>query len=192
MPSDELLGTYLNDHLAGAAAGVELAEKLGANYEGTPFGTAVAALVEEIKADRDTLQALMERLGIGKSPVKQAAGWVFEKATRLRFNRQPKRLAHYRDVRPDRLQGSRGLGNAQASLTGSDALTRLLETETLSLGIEGKLALWRALKGIDGLDTELGRADFDRLIFRARQQREALEPHRLEAATEAFTAPPDG
>jgi hypothetical protein len=36
------------------------------------------------------------------------------------------------------------------------------------------------------------RADFDRLIFRARQQREALEPHRLEAATEAFTAPPDG
>jgi hypothetical protein len=26
------------------------------------------------------------------------------------------RLAHYRDVRPDRLQGSRDLGNAQASL----------------------------------------------------------------------------
>ena len=43
MPSDEPLGTYLNDHLAGAAAGVELAEKLGANYEGTPLGTAVAA-----------------------------------------------------------------------------------------------------------------------------------------------------
>jgi hypothetical protein len=165
MPSNELLSTYLNDHLAGAAAGVELAEKLGANHEGTPFGTAVAAVAEEIKADRDTLQALMERLGIGKSPVKQAAGWVFEKATRLRFNRQ---------------------------LTGSDALTRLLETETLSLGIEGKLALWQALKGIDGLDTELGRADFDRLIFRARQQREALEPYRLEAAAEAFTAPPDG
>ncbi|HEX8134116.1 MAG TPA: hypothetical protein VF880_11910 [Actinomycetes bacterium] len=165
MPSNELLATYLNDHLAGAAAGVELAEKLGASYEGTPFGTAVAAVTEEIKVDRDTLQALIERLGIGKSPVKQAAGWVFEKATRLRFNRH---------------------------LTGSDALTRMLETETLSLGIEGKLALWQALKGIDGLDTELGRADFDRLIFRARQQRETLEPYRLEAATEAFTAPPDG
>jgi hypothetical protein len=106
MPSNEQLGTYLNDHLAGAGAGVELAEKLDANYQGTPFGTAVAAVAGEIKADRDTLQALMERLGI-----------------------------------------------------------------------EGKLALWQALKGIDGLDTELGRADFDRLIFRARQQREALEPH---------------
>jgi hypothetical protein len=164
MSSEELLGTYLNDHLAGAAAGVELAEKLGSTYQGTPFGTAAAAVAHEIKQDRETLQALMERLGIGKSPVKQAAGWVFEKVTRVRFNRQ---------------------------LTGSEDLTRLLETETLSLGIEGKLAMWQALKGIDGLDAELGRADFDRLIFRARQQREALEPHRLEAAAVAFTTTPD-
>jgi hypothetical protein len=157
--SKELLGAYLNDHLAGAAAGVELAEKLGATYEGTPFGTAVAAVAGEIKVDKETLEGLMERLRIGRSPTKRAAGWVFEKVTRLRFNRQ---------------------------LTGSEDLTRLLETETLSLGIEGKLAMWQALKGVDGLDAELGRADFDRLIFRARQQREALEPHRLEAAAEAF------
>jgi hypothetical protein len=159
MPSMELLGTYLNDHLAGAAAGVALAEKLAAANEGTPLGTAVAAVAGEIKADRETLEGLMERLEIGKSPTKRAAGWAFEKVTRLRFNRQ---------------------------LTGSDDLTRLLETETLSLGIEGKAAMWEALKGMDGLDAELGRADFDRLIFRARQQREALEPHRLEAATGAF------
>jgi hypothetical protein len=163
MPSTELLGTYLNDHLAGAAAGVELAEKLASTYEGTPFGTAVAAVAQEIKADREALQGLMERLGIGKSPMKQAAGWVFEKVTRLRLNRP---------------------------LTGSGDLTRLLETETLSLGIEGKAAMWQALKGIDGLDAELGRANFDRLIFRARQQREALEPYRLESAAEAFTARP--
>jgi hypothetical protein len=159
MSSKELLGTYLNDHLAGAAAGVELAEKLAATYQGTPFGAAVAAVADEIKADRETLEGLMERLGIGRSPTKRAAGWAFEKVTRLRFNRH---------------------------LTGSEDLTRLLETETLSLGIEGKAAMWEALKGMDGLDAELGRADFDRLIFRARQQREALEPHRLEAAAGAF------
>jgi hypothetical protein len=160
MASNELLGIYLNDHLAGAAAGVELAEKLGSTYEGTPFGTAVAAVAREIKEDRETLQRLVERLGIGKSPVKQAAGWVFEKVTRLRFNQQ---------------------------LTGSAELTRLLETETLSLGIEGKLAMWQALRGIPRLDAELGAADYDRLIARARQQRETLEPHRLEAATKAFS-----
>jgi hypothetical protein len=164
MPSKELLGTYLNDHLAGAAAGVELAEKLAAAHEGTPFGTAVAAVADEIKADRQTLQGLMERLGIGRSAVKQATGWVFEKVTRLRLNRR---------------------------LTRSDDLTRLLETETLSLGIEGKAAMWLALKDVDGLDAELGRADFDRLVFRARQQREALEPYRLEAAAGAFTTTAD-
>jgi uncharacterized protein YoaH (UPF0181 family) len=161
MASNELLGVYLNDHLAGSAAGVELAEKLASTNEGTPFGTAVAAVAEEIREDRETLKGLIERLAIGKSPVKQAAGWVFEKVTRLRFNQQ---------------------------LTGSEELTRLLETETLSLGIEGKLAMWQALKAIDGLDAELGPADFDRLIFRARRQRETLEPHRLEAAAKAFSS----
>ena len=156
MGSNELLGAYLNDHLAGAAAGVELAEKLAAGGEGTPFGTALAAVAREIKQDKDVLEGLVERLGVGKSPVKQAAGWAFEKVTRLRFNRQ---------------------------LTGSEDLTRLLEVETLSLGIEGKLALWRALRAAAGL----GEAELDRLIARARQQRETLEPHRLAAAAEAFS-----
>jgi hypothetical protein len=44
MPSRELLGTYLNDHLAGAAAGVELAGKLAATYQGTPFGAAAGEI----------------------------------------------------------------------------------------------------------------------------------------------------
>jgi hypothetical protein len=160
MGSNELLGVYLNDHLAGATAGVELAEKLAAGGEGTPFGTALAAVARDIREDKDVLEGLVERLGAGKSTVKQAAGWVFEKVTRLRFNRQ---------------------------LTGSEDLTRLLEVETLSLGIEGKLSLWRALREAPAPDAGLGAADFDRLIARALGQREALEPHRLAAAAEAFS-----
>ena len=161
MGSNELLGVYLNDHLAGAAAGAELAEKLAARGEGTPFGTALSAVAREIREDKDVLEGLVERLGTGKSPVKQAAGWAFEKVTRLRFNRQ---------------------------LTGSEDLTRLLEVEALSLGIEGKLVLWRALREATGLDAGLGAADLDRLIARARQQRETLEPHRLAAAAKAFAS----
>jgi DDE superfamily endonuclease len=38
-----------------------------------------------------------------------------------------KRLAHYRDVRPDRPQGSRGLGNAQASLIELSGLGDVLD-----------------------------------------------------------------
>jgi hypothetical protein len=34
MPSNQALGVYLNDHLAGSAAGIELAEKLRDNNQG--------------------------------------------------------------------------------------------------------------------------------------------------------------
>jgi hypothetical protein len=156
---DELLGVYLNDHLAGATSGVELVEKLRANNQGTPLGAVLSSLAGEIKEDRTILVGLMERLGIDKSTVKQAAGWGFEKLSRLKMNER---------------------------LTGSSELTRLLEIETLSLGIEGKLLMWQALREAAEADARLAATDFDRLIDRARQQRETLEPHRL-AAVKAFS-----
>jgi hypothetical protein len=151
---DELLRVYLNDHLAGATSGVDLADKLRANNEGTPLGAVLSSLAGEIKQDRATLVGLMESLGINKSTVKQAAGWGFEKLTRLKMNER---------------------------LTGSAELTRLLELEMLSLGIEGKLLMWRTLRDIAKVDARLAATDFERLIDRARQQRETLEPHRLAA-----------
>jgi len=37
--NDESLSTYLNDHLAGSAAGKELAEQCATSNLGTPLGT---------------------------------------------------------------------------------------------------------------------------------------------------------
>jgi hypothetical protein len=159
MSGIERLGVYLTDHLAGAAAGVELAERLHGENEGTPFGKVLAELAEEIKRDRATLETLIGKLGIERNPVKQAVGWSLEKLSRLRLNER---------------------------LTGSEDLTRLLETETLSLGIEGKLLMWRALKEVAEADERLGETDYDQLIVRAREQRETLEPYRTEAAAKAF------
>jgi hypothetical protein len=161
MTAKDLLAAYLNDHLAGSATGVELAERLQANNQGTPLGAVLAALVRDIKEDRATLEQLMERLGIDKSTVKQAGGWVAEKVASLRFSKQ---------------------------VTGSADLSRLLETETLSLGIEGKRSMWRTLKEAATADARLAATDFDSLIDRAQQQREALEPHRLQAAVTAFSS----
>ena len=158
--ADDLLGIYLNDHLGGSAAGTELAEKLRDNNQGTELGNLMAALHNDIEQDRASLEELMERLGIERQRVKQAAGWVLEKLTRLRLN---------------------------PALTGGADLTTLLETEALSLGIEGKLAMWLALKEAAAAgDRRLAGTDFDRLIERARGQRRALEPHRLAAAVESF------
>ncbi len=161
MPSNELLGVYLNDHLAGSAAGIDLAGKLRDNNQGSALGNDMAALHRDISEDRDSLEELMRRLEVERHPVKEAAGWVLEKLSRLRLN---------------------------PALTGGAQLTRLLETEALSLGIEGKLSMWLALKEAAAADRRLGGTDFDRLIERARGQRRALEPHRLGAAVRSFSA----
>jgi hypothetical protein len=68
-------------------------------------------------------------------------------------------------------------------LTGYSPLSRLEELEILSLGVEGKLAMWRALDraGVPEADLEI-------LIKRAQSQRRRLERQRLDAATEALAA----
>src|SRR6266536_2626374 len=65
MVAIDLLGIYLNDHLGGSIAGVEVAEKLRSKNEGTPFGAALDAqlaatdfdgLAERARRQRETLE----------------------------------------------------------------------------------------------------------------------------------------
>ncbi len=159
MDSSELLGTYLNDHLAGASAGAELAKKISQKYAETPDGPALAELASAIEQDRQALAELMAELGIERSTFKQAAGWLTEKLTRVKLSDK---------------------------LTGSTDLKRLLEFETLSLGVEGKHCLWRALGRVSDRHPELAATDLDALAKRAADQRARLEQLRLDAAGKAF------
>jgi hypothetical protein len=157
--NDKLLKIYLNDHLAGSMAGLELAKRCSSNNEGTPLGDFLETLTKEIETDKSELEALMDTLGAPKDPVKQLAAWAGEKLGRLKMNGQ---------------------------LTGYSDLSRLEELEGLSLGVEGKLSLWRSLKNVSDHDPRLATADLERLCDRAAEQRKALEDHRLEAATKAL------
>ena len=65
-------------------------------------------------------------------------------------------------------------------------LSRLEQLEALSLGVEGKLALWKTLRHTHGDDPRLAGVDFDELAGRAQSQRRRLERQRLSAAEEAF------
>lgn len=123
MPSSTPRAAYLNDHLAGSAAALDLLGKMRSQNEGTEFGRLLAALEHEVAEDRDALQQVMEKLGVPTDTVKQAGGWVLEKLSRFKFD-----------------------------LTTSEELGRLMETEALSLGIAGKLAGWRALKEASDAD----------------------------------------
>jgi hypothetical protein len=47
----ELLGIYLNDHLAGATGGAELARRVAGSHKGNPGG-ALQRLAAEVRQDR--------------------------------------------------------------------------------------------------------------------------------------------
>jgi hypothetical protein len=159
--TNEHLATYLNDHLAGSVAALEVLEKLQAAYEGTELEQFCAELRNDIEADRQELKRLMERLEIPQSGARKAGAWITGKLAELKM----------------RLDDS-----AHGPL-------RLLESlEAVELGINGKLALWRALIAAAEVAPALrGALDYQRLVKRATEQIERVEAHRLNAAKAAFT-----
>jgi hypothetical protein len=159
MTANDQLSTYLNDHLGGARAGVEMARKLQEEIEGEPEADALGRLPEEIEEDLETLRGLIDSIGVTGHPLKQAAGWVAEKAHRV------------------------GIAEIR---TGSPHLSRMLQAETLSLGVEGKRCLWLALSEVASSYPELADLDLQKLVDRARDQRRRLEVVRLAAARRAF------
>ena len=84
------LASYLNDHLAGTAAGCRLAERLVRTVD----DPSAAGLDLEVKHDHDALRRLMDDLlGVAESRVKQATAVVAELASRakLRLRGRPDR-----------------------------------------------------------------------------------------------------
>lgn len=154
----DLLAIYLNDHLAGSTAGVELARRLrGSNEDDPEFGPALAEICTEIEADREALKAAMDRLGVGQSRLKPLAAVLAERLGRLKLN---------------------------GRLRGYSPLSRLDELELLQIGVAGKRRLWRALEHThagDLPDLELGA-----LAERATEQLRRLETLHLKAATLAL------
>jgi hypothetical protein len=152
--SQERLATYLNDHLAGSEAARDLAEHCRSRTEGTPLGTFMGWLLHEIESDRSTLLSIMDRLGVEDSRLKRTAGTVMEKVSRLKFE---------------------DWGDDDAAY-----LNRLLELESLTMGVKGKWALWQTLKRVAGTEPRLAETGCDELIERADQQLSELERHRQE------------
>jgi hypothetical protein len=160
---DGHLATYLNDHLAGAVAAIELLTHIEAAHAGTATGYCFAELRVDVEADRQELEALMRRLHIPVSRSRAAMAFLAEKATQLKL----------------RLDDS------------AEGALRLLEvSEAVALGIEGKRALWRALAAAAEAAPALQVADYARLTQRAEEQRQRVETVRLGAARAAFTAAP--
>jgi hypothetical protein len=155
------LATYLNDHLAGAVAALELLEHLERAHAGTPIARALSELRAEIEADRETLESLMMRLHVTESRPRKATAWHAERLAWLKL----------------RLDDS-----------GHGAFRLFESLEAVSLGIEGKLALWHTLAAVAPVVPDVSGLDYETLMRRATDQRGRAEAVRLGAALAALAA----
>ena len=156
---EKYLRIYLQDHLAGSTAGLELARRLRGENEGTGYGAPLAKVADEIEADRRQLEGIMEDLGFGGDRLKNITAWGFEKLGRLKLN---------------------------GELTRYSPLSRVVELEGLLTGITGKKGLWIALLEVAPSEPRLEAALLERLRDRAEEQRTTVEELRQKAAREAF------
>jgi predicted DNA-binding ribbon-helix-helix protein len=159
--NEKYLRIYLQDHLAGSTAGLELARRTRGANEGTEYGAPLARIADEIEADRRQLEGIMGDLGFGGDRLKNVAAWSLEKAGRLKLN---------------------------GELKGYSPLSRVVELEGLLTGITGKKGLWVALLQIAPGEPRLDAALLERLRDRAEEQRATVEELREKAAQEAFAA----
>src|SRR4029078_982227 len=84
--ASKYLGIYLNDHLAGATAGVELAKRAAREHAATELGPFLGTLAREVEEHREALRTLMREVGIREQRAKVALGWTAEKLGRLKLN----------------------------------------------------------------------------------------------------------
>lgn len=158
--ADNAMDVYLNDHLAGAMLGSDLAEQIRDQNQNTPLGELMQSLAPQIEEDRQTLIRLMQRSDISKNPVKQAGAWMTEKASRVKFG---------------------GL------TSGEPELGTFMAVESLALGVLGKLSLWRALAQVADEYPVIASVNLDELIHRAQAQYDLLEPQRLALGRQALS-----
>lgn len=154
-----LLSVYLNDHLAGAIAGLALGRRCLRSNRTNVVGHTLERLLPEIEEDRATLEQLHDALGIEPSRIKLAGAAAAERVGRLKLNGQ---------------------------LLGYSDLSRLVELEGLSSGIAAKEDLWRALSAVHDDEGPFHGVDLDRMIERATEQRDRVEELRIQAARTAF------
>lgn len=156
-PNRIYLRVYLNDHLAGAAAGIALARRALKANRGTPLEELLETLVAELELDKRVLESVMRAHRIPRVVYKQAGAVLGERFGRLKLN---------------------------GALVRYSPLSRLVELEGLRAGVTVKAAMWETLLAVEGLAPQ--RESVEEALERARAQTQRLEEPRRRAAEAAL------
>lgn len=148
-PFEDLLATYVRDHLTGAAGGHALARRAaGTTGQLDPdAGRRLRRLADEIGEDRRDLQRCAASLGIRRPRLRELVARTAERLGRMKLN---------------------------AQLRGTSALSPVLELDLMIMAVSGKARVWRTLAvlGPDAVPDDL---DLDALERRAIAQRDEFE-----------------
>ena len=156
--SAEPLAIYLDDHLAGSVAALNMMEELADVCRGRPLEAKLRTLHGEVSQEQNLLRELLARIDGRANPLKQATAWVSEKL---------------------------GEGKLALSARAHPELATLQGLESLLLGLQGKLSLYRALADLAPRDRRL-EGDFHGLAEHTVLQQAMVENERLAAARTAF------
>jgi hypothetical protein len=152
------LAIYLQDHRAGAEAGVRLAERCRDHAPDADTKTELSSLVVEIDEDRRTLATMMAGLDVDPSTVKQIAGLAAERLGRLKLNGRAVRTS---------------------------PLSVLVEIEGLIGAVSMKRELWATLGTLAARRPQHD-AELEALIARADDQRTRLQTLHGHVAAQVF------
>lgn len=149
---------YLNDHLALALAGVELADRVRKSNEGTDLEADLDRFGQTFGRHRASIEQILKQLGGRRDPLKLGAAWISVRFGKLKLNGS---LLRYSD------------------------LSRVIELEALCLAAHDLTLMWELLEVELGRDGRVRAIGIGSLAEEARQARDRLNEHRLQAARAA-------
>ncbi|MGI4894040.1 MAG: hypothetical protein ACRYF3_02885 [Janthinobacterium lividum] len=153
------LEIYLNDHLAGATAGLARFTRAARSHRGTDAGEKLATLRREIAEDRRSLSGFMRSLGVRRRLSLQLAGRLGEALVALKPNGRVLRRS---------------------------PLSTVVELEALTLAVQGKGAGWVSLRELARTDNRLDAGALEDLVQRAQRQAVELEGLRRASVVEVL------
>ena len=155
----ELLGIYVNDHLAAATGGIELVGRMISVHRGSRWEPPLQQLLTELREEKSSLLDVARALGVPVRQYKQLGVWVAEKVSRVKLN---------------------------GRLLSRSPLSSLVEFEFLASAVRGKRSGFETLRIAAGVDDRIDAPLFDRLIEQANRQFEWATDVRREIAAELF------
>ncbi|MCK5892392.1 MAG: hypothetical protein P1U38_14960 [Aeromicrobium sp.] len=154
----DLLAHYVRIHLTGAAAGLELFGR-GADLHDPEARATTARIRHELVEERDWLRGLVKRLGSTEPTLAQVTAKLGERLGRLKPN---------------------------GHLLHRTPLTDVIDLESMHDALSGKVAGWKALLEVEGLEEE--RDALERLLAQGQRQIEQVTDLHRVAARRAWSA----